>query len=238
MNIEDIEKHHKAATKNPKRYVVYLAVAIAIFLISAFAYNYIGELARRAAASTEHDTGSTASTITQSNNNHSRTPISVNSRSTSILRKNPDGTETLISVAGGSGDGGISIGGDGGDSYIAGNGIVYGAEGGSTEPGGIGGKGGRSFIGGTGIIYGGKGGNAGTTSSVNRAPTPKDLGLPEQFWGAGQPDHDGLAVISWGDEGNTSAPKGTVVFTASNSYSYPGVLFQPKTNSPADKGGE
>ena len=114
----------------------------------------------------------------------------------------------------------ISYGGNGGDSYVAGDGVAYGAAGGSTEPGGIGGNGGHAFVGGNGMAYGGRGGNAGTNDNYPSPPTPADIGLPEQFWGYGQPGGDGLIVLQMGNEGNTSTPLTTIIFTPSNMYSY------------------
>lgn len=127
----------------------------------------------------------------------------------------------------------ISYGGDGGDSFVAGNGIAYGAAGGSTEPGGIGGDGGRAFVGGNGIAYGGPGGNAGTNDNYPHPPTPKEIGLPEQYWGYGQPGGDALIVFQMGNEGGTATPLRTVVFTPSNIPSYSSTippLMNPLTN--------
>jgi hypothetical protein len=132
-------------------------------------------------------------------------------------------THCVYAVAHGPGGGTAAPGGvagRGGAAIVAGNGIAYGGPGGEIPHGGIAGDGGVAFVGGNGKAFGGPGGDSVSNDSWARAPTPKDLGLPEQFWNAGQPGGPGLAMATWGDEGNTSEPQGTVIFAGTNVYHF------------------
>jgi hypothetical protein len=134
---------------------------------------------------------------------------------------------------GGAGPGGR--GGKGGGAYVAGKGNAYGGQGGSTDTGGVGGEGGYAEVHGEGDAYGGDAGNSGLPADNSTALTPKDLGLPKQFWESGRPGHDGLVVISWGSESDAQSNRGTVIFTTSNRFEYPGTLFKPTHPLPGMK---
>ena len=124
---------------------------------------------------------------------------------------------------GGAGLGGK--GGRGGHAFVGGNGVAYGGAGGRSGSNGFGGDGGDAMVGGDGAAVGGEGGDTIESNTTSRIPTPKDEGLPEEFWNYGGTNSSGLVMMAMYEPNSTNVI-GTYVFTPSNFHYFHNIAFE------------